>query len=271
MKFKHNKKKNSAFLYEVLILELAKTINKKDFNKRKAILETLKTYFSKNTLIGKELKIYKSIASTKNVDNLISEKILNEAKREYFLLDKEKLVNEQNKLTLKIKEVLGAEAFSNFVPNYKDLASISQIFNKELSIKTRVLLENDLVQKMSSDIVNEVKMVPVDNLIINNFVKKFNEQYSSLHEEQKKLLNKFITSFSDNGLELKVFLNEEIGRLKKELVNSLSIKEFVDDSNMSLNGKKVLSLLESFSNQNITESMVLQIIKVQNLIREIKS
>ena len=66
------------------------------------------------------------------------------------------------------------------------------------------------------------KMVPIDNLVFKTFSKKFNDKYSgNLFVEQKVLLSKFASSFSDNGLELKVYLNEEVSRLKKDLKKSL--------------------------------------------------
>lgn len=271
MKFKHNKRKNSAFLYEVLIQELAKTVVSKDKNLRIQILKILKENFSKNTTIGKELKIFKAILNAKNVNELIGEKIINEAKKEYSLLDKEKLFKEQNELFFKIKKILNPQVFSNFIPNYKDLASISQIFNKDVSIKTRVLLETELIKKMSSNILKEDKMVPIDNIIMNSFVKKFNEKYQNLFEEQKKLLNKFITSFVDNGIDLKVFLNEEIARLKKELSQSMTAKELTEDKNMLENCNIVLKILEGLAGRKIDEEMISQVIKIQNLLREIKS
>jgi len=272
MRYKHNKKRNTAFLYEVLILELAKSVVAKNKELRSKLLETIKKYFNKDNPLGKELKLYKSILSTKSVDNLIAEKILLEAKREHIQLDREEIVGEQNKLYFDIKKFMTPQQiFSNFIPNYKDLASISQIFNKDVSIKTRVLLENDLINKMASNILTENKMQPIDNLVLTSFIKKFNEKYQNLHEEQRILLNKFVTSFSDNGLELKAYLNEEIGRLRVEINKSLSLKEFVDDTIMFSNGKKVLEILNGFKTTPINEQLINQVIKIQNLVREINS
>ena len=61
-------------------------------------------------------------------------------------------------------------------------------------------------------------MKTMDNLVYKTFANKFNKEYSTgLIKEQKELLAKFISSFSNNGLDLKFYLNEEIGRLKKEV------------------------------------------------------
>ena len=64
----------------------------------------------------------------------------------------------------------------------------------------------------------------IDNLIVNAFINKFNTKYdTTLLENQKFLLTHYISSFCDNGLALKVFLNEEIARLKLRIVEALSL------------------------------------------------
>ena len=92
------------------------------------------------------------------------------------------------------------------------------------------------------------ELEPIDNIVYRSFVKKFNEQYTSLLKEQKELLGKYIASFADNGLELKLYLSEEIGRLKKEVKVSLKMEEIFTDEKMVEKTKKVLSILEGFRN-----------------------
>jgi len=101
-------------------------------------------------------------------------------------------------------------------------------------------------------------------------VKKFNKEYdNNLLKEQKELLNKFISSFSDNGLELKLYLNEEVGRLKTVLKKSLLIEEFVADEDMQKKAKDVISVLESYKDTKPDKDMVQQVVKIQGLVQEI--
>ena len=63
----------------------------------------------------------------------------------------------------------------------------------------------------------EKEMKHIDNLTYKTFVNKFNDTYkNSLKENQKKLLTNYIISFSDNGLGLKSFVNEELGSFKEK-------------------------------------------------------
>ena len=217
-KFKHNKKRNSAFLYEALIQELTKAVFEKNVEKQQEVLSMVKESFSKNTLMYKELKLYESLTKTKNVDELTAEKIINETKKQHSSINQKELIEEQNSLSRKISKQLSSSVFSNFVPNYKDLASVFQIFNSGVSVKSKILLENEVVKSMSSKKIEENKMVPIDNIVFKSFTKRFNEEYGDkLIKEQKELLNRYITSFGSSELDLNIYLNEEIGRLKKEL------------------------------------------------------
>ena len=270
-KFKHNKKRNSAFLYEALIQELTKTVISNNKDLQDEITNLIKESFSKDSMMYRELKLYRAISHTREVNVLTAEKIVNEVKSRHKDLNKKQLVCEQNKVVRRIRKILSDDVFSNFVPNYKDLASISQIFNQRIPVKSKVLLENSLVNKMAQK-AKEEKMIPIDNLVYKSFVKKFNEEYKNkLLEEQRILLNKFITSFYNKGAELNIYLNEEVGRLKNELENSLKREEFLTDEQMSENAKKVLNLLESYKNKKPNKEMVEEVIKIQGLVQEIRT
>ena len=270
-KFKHNKKRNSAFLYEILIQELTKAVLGKNKKLQEGITKLIKESFSKDSDLYLELKLYRAITGTNNVGVLTAEKIINEVKIRYKDINKKKLVSEQNKLVRKIRKQFSDDVFSNFVPSYKNLASISQIFNSKTSIKSKILLENEIVGKMSIK-YEESKMIPIDNIVYKSFVKKFNNEYSDrLIEEQQILLKKFITSFSNNGLELKVYLNEEIGRLKGILSNALKTEDFAGDMEMRENAKNVIKLLESYKEKSPNKKMIEEVIKVQELAREIET
>ena len=150
MKLKHNKKRNTAFLYETLIRGLTKAIVEKNKELKDELVSILKEHFEKNSLLYKELKLYKTLCETYDLEPHVAEKLVYEIKREHLNIDKKQLFNEQSVLIKKINTLLSRSSFSNFLPNYKSLATVYQIFNEETPIKKRVLLENALVKKMAS-------------------------------------------------------------------------------------------------------------------------
>ena len=106
-------------------------------------------------------------------------------------------------------------------------------------------------------------MKHIDNLTYRTFVNKFNETYErTLRKEQRDLLTNYITSFSDNGLGLKSFMNEEVGRLKDQVT---LLSETIYKDKLS----KVKDKLDGFARQPITKQMVEDVFYIQDLIAEI--
>ena len=135
------------------------------------------------------------------------------------------------------------------------------------------MLEATILETLTStENLTESKDNKVDNLVIKKFVERYNKQYEStqLHEEQRKLLQKYVMSFSDNGLDLNIYLNEEIGRLKSVLHESSNVKEIAEDTEMLEKNKTILNILESFKSQPVSMEMVKKVLRVQNLAREIR-
>ena len=268
MQMKHNKKRNTAFLYECLIRELTKAILKEDKQGQTKVKGLLREFFTKGKVLAKELDLYKSLLESKELNQDFSRRLMVETKKDFDELDRKDIFNEQTALINKINKALGNKAFSNFVPNYKDLATIGLYFqNSNLGAKKRIMLEDKVVGYLTRLDENRTEMKPVDSLEFKMFVKRFNETYEhSLLREQKDLLSNFIVSFSDNGLGLKSFMNDEIGRLKE------SVSSNIDQSNTPLNEnfKKVRAKLDSYSKRPIDSKMVEEVFYIQDLLAEVK-
>ena len=269
MKPKHNKKRNTAFIYESLIKEVTKSIIEKNNKKKIKALKIMKKYFSNNSVLKEELELYKSLYENCTLAKDECEKVLKEAKLQRRFMDSKLIFDEQTQLINEINKELSSSIYNNFIPNYKTLASITQIFSGKLNPKSSILLEKEMVEYMSSNATDTDKnLKPIDNLVLKSFVTKFNEKYSNeLLGEQKQLLNYYISSFSDNGIGLKMFLNEELKRLKTTLKNSLDLNEISSDPAMCEKVNELLLKLESFSKAKINEKMLRQVLKTQNLVR----
>ena len=266
---KHNKKRNTAFLYECLIRELTKAIVREDKSRQVEIKTILKEFFSRGKTLKQELDIYRGLMETKEAKEDFSRRLLQESRIDFDKLDRKEVFNEQTALINKINKALGANVFSNFVPNYKDLATLGLFFqNDNLNAKKRIMLENTMVSFLTRKEEVMTEMKHIDNLEFKMFVKRFNEAYEhSLLKEQKELLGNFITSFSDNGLGLKSYLNDEIGRLKEAVDH-----EIVEASNSGLkeNFKKVRAKLDSYAKTPLNSQIVEEVFFIQDLLAEVK-
>ncbi len=269
---KHNKKRNTAFLYQILIKELTKATINENEERKKVVVSILKEFFGKGKTLKRELDLYNTLYKVRNLSEKDAEKLLDETKRVFLGLNNQHIFNAQTNLIKKINKSLEPRVFSNFVPNYRSMATISQVFNKEIAPKERVILERKVINHLlSSEKIQKKGELKLNNSVYKVFAKNFNSQYKNLYEEQKELLSKYVSSFHDNGLELKIYLNEEIARLKNSINNSQELKEIKEDSNMIEKTKKVLEVLDNFKGQHITEKTLEKIIKIQQLVREVEN
>ena len=187
-------------------------------------------------------------------------RLLQETKEATKKLDESAIFDAQSRLIAAINKGLGQNVWSTFVPNFKSLASINGIFNSKISIKKRVLFEQAILDKMSAATTPVNKTLqPLDNLTYHSFIKKFNNKYGALLQEQQTLLSQYVTSFADDGFELRLYLNEEVGRLKKVLAKTLL------EETEPLISKKV----DSFRRREFGEKDLGKVLKVQALTGEL--
>jgi len=268
MRIKYNKKRNTAFLYEALVTEVSKSIIEEDLEKRDAIVSVIKEFFDSESPLAKELQLYSALYETTGAGPRVAEKLINEVRSEYLNLDLGEIFNNQTNLINKVNKSFSTSVFNNYVPNYRNLASISQIFNKKTPVKHRILLETQIIGEMTKKLKEKVEF---DNNKFNyeTVIEKFNEKYETvLTECQKKLLGKYVMSFVDNNLELKAYINEEIHRLKDGVVALTESEEVKSDKNMLEKTKKVLSILEGYKQKPFTKEMLPEFLKIQGLVEE---
>ena len=270
MKIKHNKKRKTAFVYESIIREGTAAILKNDTETKNTVVSLIKKHFKPGSMLRKDLECFRSLYENQNLDIETSQRILKEAKLEKRLIDDKKLFEKQSNLIRDINKELSSSLFNNFVPNYRTLATISQIFSTTTSPKNRVILEDQVVEKMSQSGASGATEVEMDNLLYTSFVSKFNEKYeSALLEEQKTLLSYYISSFTDNSLELKTFLNEEILRLRSQLEEALKLEDIANDQEMVQKTEKVIAHLDGFKRKGVDEDVLKTVLKTQQLVKEI--
>ena len=272
MKFRHNKKRNPAFIFEALTREFAKAKLHKDQERLNRVKRVMQEVFNKDGLLYKQLRLYKALTETRDVDYITAEKIIAEVHRVFSTFDQKALYDEQTTAIHKINHELAPTVFNNYVSNYKSLASAYQMFNDNtIGVKDRVLLERKIIQEMVSPAVEQKHEEPVDELVVKMFIKKFNNTFGNLMTEQKTLISKYMGSLEDDDTELKIFVNEELERLKEELKENMGIEEFQADDSMKSKVGQVYNLLEGFRNKRtLQKNDLVFILKTQQLVKEIK-
>tara|TARA_R100000008_G_C3583699_1_gene170505 strand:- start:2011 stop:2826 length:816 start_codon:yes stop_codon:yes gene_type:complete len=269
MKFNHNKKRNTAFIYETLVCELTKASMKEEQDKRQHAISLLKEYFSKGRILGKELEIYKSFEDLDEVGRTVVEKIIKEAKKQFMNLDRQRVFEVQTRAIDKINKAFGRQVWSNFIPNFKSLATVNQILQQNLSPKRQVIIENKLIGSFETEKKQKQMFPKINNLAMKNFLEKFNKEYSTaLNEAQKEFLNKYIVTGGHDSLEFKAYLYEEIARIKKELNENLKQQR---DTNVSTKIRKVLERVDGYNQTALSRELVLEVTRIQSLVSELNN
>ena len=272
MKLKHNKKRNTAFLYEALVKEITKAVMDKNVSKKDALVAMVKEHFAPGTALRKELDLVKALCETKPVDLYTAERLVSASKKQYDTLDQRQIFQEQSQVIDKINKTAGKQAFNNFVPNYKYLATISQLFSGQTTVKQRVLLERSLIGAMSTKPGNPNKskeMPHVDKLVFKTVIENFNKKYGDeLLTEQKELLNKYIVSSLGSGVEFKVYMNEEISRLKDEVTSLHEQEVFSENKDLSDKLSNVKEALNKLQTKKIDTALIEKVMQVQKLVKE---
>ena len=269
---KHNKKRNTAFLYESLVKELTKTVVYQQEDKKKIILSMIKENFYKGSPLNEDLQLYRSILDNKDkMTKDFTDRFLVETKKDYDSMDRKSVFNAQTKLISQINQQLGTNVFANFVPNYKEIATVGSWFQgTKSSAKNRLIIETKVKQILTPSAKEDKEMKHIDNLTYKTFVGKFNDTYkNTLQENQKNLLTNYITSFSDNGLGLKIFINEELQVLKEKISEKLLVGKDTLEENKRSQLQKVSVILEDFSKKALDGKMVEKLFYIQGLVEEI--
>ena len=102
---KHNKKRNTAFLYESLVKELTKAIVRQQEERKGKIIKIIKENFVKGSLLHRDLELYKSILENKDkMTKDFTDRFLVETKKDYDTIDRKHVFNAQTKVITQINQ-----------------------------------------------------------------------------------------------------------------------------------------------------------------------
>ena len=250
MKVKHSKYKNTGILFELLTRQLTSdTIS----NSTPKALSIIKKYFSGNSTLLQEYKIYHTFINKKFKKESNATLLINTLIEAHNKLNKSQLKKEKYNL---IKEIKDTYDINNFfkakISNYKIMASIFNLLeNKDSSPLSMVNSKVTLLEY-----ITETKPKQKTNTVLENYNKqdkdtrllaykvlleKFNNKYKGLGDNQKTLLKEYVNSVTNSPV-LKVYINEEIKNVKKQL---LSYSKKVEDKAVSVKLSETKNMIKT--------------------------
>ena len=277
-KLKHSKYKNTGILFEMLVRKLtSETLTATKSN----TIDIIKKYFGKNTELAKEMKLYNALLKEQFKSEASALEYIRSVKAAHSKLNKSTLRKERYNLVKEISDKFNLEQISKIrVPNYKLLASAFIIFENDEADNPKQLLEckgeivNNIItehaqyQKHIDPVIEMFKSQPKDTRLLTYklLVDKFNDKYSGLDGQQKRLLNKYITNVNDTD-SLKEYLQTIIPSIKQQLKNHVSK---IDDAVTKIKVERLSEMLCDVENINIIkESHVLNILRYFDLVKEL--
>lgn len=223
----HNKKRNTALLYEFLVRTISSALVEGDKKKSSTALKILRRHFKQGTELYKEFRLFNSLIKTTVSSDAVAMSILGEARRAAASADMNALDKEKSMLIRSINHTINDENFYDQpIAEYRMYASIQSLLNEWRkptgSADITVLAEYE--NQLKDWLITEKKKVEhqlIDEspgtarLLMKVMMKKLNEKYSSaLNEEQKEIVKAYaFSTANDDQTTIKRKLEEIRGNL----------------------------------------------------------
>ena len=265
-------------IFEMLVRKLTSETLTSD---KSIAIDIIKKYFGKNTELAKEMKIYNALLKEQFKTEAKALEYIRSIKAAHSKLNKTVLRRERYNLVKEISENFSIEQIAKIrIPNYKMLASAYIILEhdetdnpKQILECKSIIVDSILTEKAQQDkkidtVLEAFKAQPKDQRLLTYklLVDKFNNKYSGLDENQKGLLNKYITNVNDTVV-LKEYIQTVIPGIKQNLKQHVSK---ITDPATRIKVDRLSEMLCDVENINVvTESHVLNILRYFDLIKEL--
>ncbi len=277
MKVKHSKYKNTGILFELLTRQLTADTIAGD-NPR--ALSIIKKYFSGDSALLKEYKIYHTFTSQKYKEDSKATMLINTLIEAHGKLNKSQLRREKYNLIKEIKETYDVNNFFKAkIDNYKVMASIFNLLENKNATPTSIV---DSKSTLLEHITIKPKTVKKDT-VLENFSKqdkdtrlltykvlleKFNDKYSGLQDNQKILLKEYVNSVT-NSPALKSFINEEIKTVKKTITG---YSKKVEDKAVAVKLTETRDMIKPLCKKSsVNDDNVINLLNYYELVNELKT
>jgi len=279
MKVKHSKYKNTGILFELLTRQLTADTIAGD-NPR--ALSIIKKYFSGDSSLLKEYKIYHTFISQKYKEDNKATMLIDTLIEAHGKLNKSQLRREKYNLIKEIKETYDInDFFKAKISNYKVMASIFNLLeNKNASPLSIVDSKVTLLEHING---TTLKNKPKKDIVMEDYIKydkdtrlltykvlleKFNDKYSGLQDNQKTLLKEYVNSVT-NSPALKTFINQEIKKVKNTLTE---FSEKVEDRAVAVKLVETKNMIKPLCKKSsVNDDNVINLLNYYELVNELKT
>ena len=284
-KIKHSKVKNTGVLFELLVRQI--TLEVLNGDKTENAKNILKEFFSPNTELNRELRLYDILLKEKYSSETKADRLVETVCDAHNKLNHVALSKEKFNLIKEISEKFEIEQFlASPISNYKTLASIYKVFESKRAdgydikdiFNSKITLIENITSKpaQKTQPTDEKKLIETYKqqdkdlrlLTYKILVETFNKKYTNLDDSQKNLLKEYINNISNT--------TKFIDYVGKELPNIIAelniIKSKLKDRVTQIKLSETISLLEKMKiGKTVSDSQVSSIMLSYELIKELKT
>jgi hypothetical protein len=283
VKIKHSKYKNTGLIFELLVKQVAAdTLSRKD----SPAVKIIKKFYTGNTSLVKEFKLYDFVIKNKGVGSRKAETILSTIIEISRKLDTVSLKKQKYELIKELKEQYNLEEFFSIkVDNYKPLAALyclleaqntADLLDPNIFVDNKTTLLEHLTQnsqsqgKVKDALIEEYSKYDKDLRLLTYkiLLEKFNNQYAELLPEQKNILKEFITSVNSTT-RLRNIVNEEMEKLNSQITK---FKGKVTDDIVKIKLEEIQKSITPIKNtQKVDDSHLVNLMQYYELVNELKN
>ena len=282
MKVKHSKYKNTGLIFELLVKQIAAdTLSRKD----SPAVKILKKFYTGNTSLVREFKLYDFVLKNKGIGQKKAESIISTIVELSRKIDAPTLNKQKYELIKELKNHYNLEDFFSIkVESYKPLAALYCLLeaqNTEGLVDPQVfvdnkttLLEHFLQTKQDGanakdTLIEEYSKYDKDLRLLTYkiLLEKFNNKYDNLLPEQKNILKEFIIS-ANSTTKLRTIVNEELQKIQKQIT---TLKTKVDDQIVKIKLDEIFKSITPVKNtEKVTDNHLVSLMQYYELVQELK-
>tara|TARA_R110000868_G_scaffold141607_2_gene358222 strand:+ start:931 stop:1785 length:855 start_codon:yes stop_codon:yes gene_type:complete len=283
VKVKHSKYKNTGLIFELLVKQIAAdTLSRKD----SPAVKIIKKFYTGNTSLVKEFKLYDFVLKNKGVGQRKAESIITTIVELSRKIDPTTLKKQKYELIKELKANYNLEDFFSIkVAAYKPLAAMYCLLEAQNTpdlVDPKVFVDNKVTLLEHFLQTNQSKVDAKDTLIeeyskydkdlrlltYKILLEKFNDRYKDLLPEQKDILKEFIVSVN-SSTKLRTLVNEELQKIQKQIA---TLRGKVSDSIVQIKLDEVFKSITPVKNTDkVTDSHLVSLMQYYDLIAELRN
>ena len=282
MRIKHSKYKNTGLIFELLVKQIAAdTLSRKD----SPAVKILRKFYTGNTSLVKEFKLYDYILKNKGVGISKAETILGTITEIAKKIDATTLKKQKYELIKELKSHYDLEEFFSIkVETYKPLAALYCLLEAQntpsetdptvfVDNRTTILEHLTQTKQASQDkdnIMEEYSKYDKDLRLLTYkiLLEKFNSQYGDLLPEQRNILKEVIVSVN-SSTRLRNTYNEEVEKLQESIS---TYKKKITDEVIKIKLEEISkSITPIKNNQKVDDNHLVSLMQYYELVNELKN